>query len=161
MTKHKLKSKKSSKAVRNKRPGLGKRGWHATLRFAMAAFISLSAVGVGLAAFKHNYDIEHDLSVIGKGIPAVVQIHNPSCQLCQRLRKNAIVAMKGLDDRLLYRVADITTPRGQRLQRRHDVPHVTLLLFDGQGELRKVIEGVKGETSLHRLFLAHVEKWGS
>ena len=103
----------------------------------------------------------HLTLLIGKGVPTVVQVHDPGCQLCQRLRSNADVAMRGFDEVLLYRVADITTRPGYALQRRHDVPHVTLLLFDGDGELRNVLSGVRDSDSLRKSFQAHVDRWGA
>lgn len=130
------------------------------LRMAIAMLIVVPLIGGALAAFKSNYDVTHDLSVIGKGVPTVVQIHDPGCQLCQQLRRNASAATSEMGNRLLFRIADVTTSEGRRLQRQHQVPHVTLLLFDGTGKLRKVLNGVKGEELLKHTFTQHVERWG-
>ena len=136
------------------------RKWREFRRFTLVFALLASVVGSGLAAFKYSYDISHDLSVVGKGIPAIVQIHDTSCALCNQLRSNTDSAIKPFGDRLLYRIADISTPEGRRLQRRHDVPHVTLLLFDGEGELRNVLTGVKSDEVLQRAFEIHLERWG-
>jgi hypothetical protein len=81
--------------------------------------ISLAVVvGFGLAAFKRSYDDSPDLSVIGKGVPTVVQEHDPGCSLCNQLRSIASAAAERFGDRLLYRIADINTPEGRHLQRR-------------------------------------------
>ena len=77
-----------------------------------------------------------------------------------RRRRNASAAIDDMNDRLLFRIADIGTPEGRRLQQRHQVPHVTLLLFDGDGNLRKVLRGVKGEELLKHSFTRHLERWG-
>ena len=130
------------------------------LRMAVALLIVVPAIGVAVAAFKHNYEVTHDLSVIGKGVPTVVQIHDPSCQLCQQLRRNASAAADSMDGELLFRVADVTTPAGRQLQQRHQVPHVTLLLFDGDGELSRVLEGVKSEELLKHTFSRHIGRRG-
>ena len=130
------------------------------LRLAIALLITVPLVGGALAAFKHNYDVAHDLSVIGKGVPTVVQIHDPGCSLCQQLRRNTSAAVDDFGDRLLFRIADIGTREGRRLQQAHQVPHVTLLLFDGDGNLRKVLNGVKGEELLKHTFTRHLERWG-
>lgn len=112
-------------------------------------------------ALKYSYDISHDLSLVGKGIPAIVQIHDTSCALCNQLRSNTEdSAMKPFGDRLLYRITDISTSEGRRLQGRHEVSHVTLLLFDGEGELRNVLTGVKNDEVLQRAFETHLERWG-
>jgi len=118
----------------------------------------VASVGGGLAAFKHNYDVTHDLSVIGKGKPTVVQIHDPGCQLAQRPRKNADVAIARLDGELLYRIADIETPAGFALQRRHEMPQVTLLLFDDEGQLCNVLRGVKDDDIQTRAFEKRLER---
>ena len=95
--------------------------------------------------------------VIGKGMPAIVQIHNPGCTLCQQLRKNANAAMQGLDEQLVFRIADVTTHTGHRLQRRHQVENVTLLFFDGKGELRNVLSGVRDKSELRQAFERHIK----
>ena len=132
--------------------------WRRFGRSAIVSIILLSVTGIGIAAYKRNYDIAHDLSVIGQGQPVVVQIHDPGCQLCQRLRSNASDAIAPMKDQILFRIADITTPEGKRLQRRHKVPHVTLLLFDRNGEVRNVLTGVKDEETLHRAFEVHLKR---
>lgn len=156
MSKSKRKKRKSKQPAPSNRPTRAKPAWRERIKFALAAVITLSLFGVALAAFKHNYDIEHDLSAIGKGVPAIVQIHNPTCSLCQQLRSNANAAMKGLDDQLLFRIADVTTHTGHRLQRKHKVDNVTLLFFDGKGELRNVLSGVRDKSELRRAFERHI-----
>ena len=133
---------------------LVRRRWQGIRRTVVFSAILMSIAGVGIASLKHNYDVQHDLSVIGKGRPTVVQIHDPKCQLCLRLRRNADAAVDRIGSDILFRVADITTPKGRRLQSKHDVKNVTLLLFDGSGQLNQVLSGVKDEDLLHRTFLA-------
>ena len=148
-------SKSNDSTVKSK-----SRKWREIRRFTLVFALLAGVVGSGLAAFKYSYDASHDLSVVGKGIPAIVQIHDTSCALCNQLRRNTDSAIKPFGDRLLYRIADISTPQGRQLQRRHDVPHVTLLLFDGEGELRNVLTGVKSDEVLQRAFEIHLERWG-
>ena len=136
------------------------RRWREIRQFTLWFVLLAGVVGSGLAAFKYSYDVSHDLSVIGKGVPTVVQIHDPHCSLCNQLRRNADAAADRFGDRLLYRIADISTPQGRRLQQRHEVPHVTLLLFDGDGELRKVLRGVQDSDYLERAFEAHLQRSG-
>ena len=136
------------------------RKWREIRRFAIVFGLLATVVGTGLAAFKYSYDINHDLSQIGQGIPAVVQIHDTSCALCNQLRRNASSAADRFGDRLLYRIADIDTAQGRQLQLRHEVPHVTLLLFDGKGELQRVLTGVKSSETLYRAFEAHLKRFG-
>ena len=48
----------------------------------------VGVAGVGV----HRHDVKkralHDLSVLGNGSPAIVQIHDPGCRLCRRLMAN-------------------------------------------------------------------------
>jgi len=155
-TQRQQKPRTASKAAGTRR----KRQKRELIKVAVAVLIVVPMIGTALAVFKHNYDITHDLSVIGKGMPTVVQIHDPKCQLCLELLRNASAAVDGMDGGILFRVADITTPAGRRLQRQHDVPNVTLLLFDGKGELRRVLNGVKSEALLEHTFKRHIERGG-
>ena len=161
MSKRKKTTRTTSPAKTSAPTGKTKsRRWHEIRRFTLIFAVLAGVVGSGLAAFKYSYDISHDLSVLGKGIPAIVQIHDTSCSLCNQLRRNTDSAVKPFGDRLLYRIADISTPQGRQLQLRHEVPHVTLLLFDGKGKVRNVLTGVKSEEVLQRAFEIHLERWG-
>jgi hypothetical protein len=123
-----------------------------TLRSIGTVVLLCSAAGGGLAAYKRNYDITHDLSVIGNGTPSTVQIHDTGCQLCQRLRRNVASVKDEFDDKIQFRIADIHTVDGAALALRHNVPHVTLLLFDARGKLVKVLSGVRSPESLRSAF---------
>jgi len=100
---------------------------------------------------------EHDLTRIGTGTPAIVQIHDPSCPLCRALQKETRAALKALEPGSLdYIVADITTPEGRALATRHRVQHVTLLLMDGRGEVKNIISGTQDRDVLEDAFAAHL-----
>lgn len=106
-----------------------------------AALISASALG--LAAYKQNWDEERDLSVIGNGIPTVVQVHDPNCSKCRQLMKNTRAALRGLGELIQYKIADISTADGRRFQQKHNrVPHVTLMFFDKDGKYERMRSGV-------------------
>ncbi len=96
--------------------------------------------------------IDHDLSAVGNGTPAVVQIHDPNCGLCRRLRRNVAAIEDEFDERIQFRIADIRTAKGASLARHHKVPHVTLLLFDGDGRLANVLHGVQSANELRPAF---------
>lgn len=120
---------------------------------SVAVVLALCSAGVlGLTAYKHSYDVSHDLSVIGNGVPTVVQIHDPGCRLCQSLRRNVDSVKGEFRDRIQFRIADIHTRSGRALARRYDVPHVTLLLFDGDGKLVTVLSGVRDPDDLRPSF---------
>ena len=143
---NKSKKTKKSSAARSRRRFLKH------IRRVATSVALVTIVGVGLTAYKRHYDVTHDLSVIGNGVPTVIQVHDTGCQLCQKLRDN-VNAVKGeFSDRIQFRIADIHTAEGRALASRYDVSHVTLLLFDGQGELVKTLHGVREPESLRPSF---------
>ena len=100
--------------------------------------LPVAAVAVGGAAFGINA-LEmgkrelHDLSVIGQGKPVIVQIHDPQCPICRRLKTIVTNEIKRSDG-VYYRLADITSPEGKALQEKYRVPTITLLYFDKNGK---------------------------
>ena len=112
--------------------------------------IAVPVAGAAGAAI-HRYDEQnrglHDLSLIGDGNPTVVQVHDPSCQLCRRLMKNTRKALQNRDD-IVFRVADVTTRNGGQFQRKHNAQIVTLITFNSAGEKIDTIQGV---TSVNEL----------
>jgi hypothetical protein len=100
---------------------------------------------------------EHDLTKIGNGTPAIVQIHDPQCPVCRALQKEARRALRDFeDDDFEYLVANIRSKEGGDLANKYFVPHVTILLFDGKGVLRKVLNGSKTSDLLRDEFTAHL-----
>lgn len=114
--------------------------------------------GLGLIA---RHEAEHDLGQIGRGKPAVVQVHDPKCPTCTALQRQTRRAMRQFGEcDLLYLVADINLPEGQIFARRHNVGNVTLVLLDGQGEVVQVLAGLRQKAELEPLLSAHVEAFG-
>lgn len=104
---------------------------------------------------------EADLTKIGKGKPSVVQVHDPNCSLCQQLQRQTRKALKSFDDEAVtFLVADINTAEGGAFAARYGVPHVTLLLFDGTGEMMQVVSGPSDADTLRRIIGAHLEAYG-
>ena len=102
------------------------------------------------------YAAEHDLSRVGQGDVAIVQIHDPQCPTCTALQKQTRAALRDFDDcGIAYLVADIKTPEGAAFARRYNVPHVTLLLFDGEGQLHQQVQGLQQAARLAEVFAAH------
>ena len=119
-------------------------GWR-----AIAVLIGVLGVSIaGLAEYRQAWERSHDLTAVGNGKPTVVQIHDPGCALCRQLRANVESALDRTGSDVQYRIADISTPAGRRMQRKYQVPHVTLLLFDGGGGLVRTIQGVTSVPTL-------------
>lgn len=124
----------------------------------LSALFGISLTGV--AALKKDWEKIRDLSVIGNGIPTIVQVYDSKCKLCRALKSNTETTLrKNFKDRFQYKIADIKTGKGRRFQLEHDVPHVTLLLFDSDGQLRMNLNGVKEVPDLNRQFDDFLKTW--
>lgn len=100
---------------------------------------------------------EHDLSVIGQGVPVILQIHDPQCSLCAALQKQTRSALRAFDDHdVLFRVANVRTTEGAARQQAEGLPHVTLVLYDGEGHRVHVVEGVTQADVLVETFKRHL-----
>ncbi len=167
--------KKRSKAPKPKSPkaaaaklspaedksGTSRRDTLRLLRNGALVAVGLGAVGFGVTSVQATM-AEHDLTRIGKGIPAIVQIHDPQCSLCLALQKQTRKALRKFDTgELTYLVANINTPEGAALAARYGVPHVTLLLFDGAGEMHQVVRGPSTRDILETTFSDHLKAVGS
>jgi thioredoxin-like negative regulator of GroEL len=96
---------------------------------------------------------EFDLTRLGQGVPTVVQVHDPQCPICTALQKQTRKALRGFEnDELVYLVADIKTQNGQVFAGRFGVPHVTLLLFDGDGQLVNTLQGMRQSDEISAAF---------
>jgi len=117
-----------------------------------AGFGVLAIVGaVGI----HQYDVRaktlHDLSIIGEGQPVVLQVHDPSCQLCRQLKSSTETALESLPH-IQYRIADLTTKKGREIGQQYSVGKVTLLLFDKRGDHVHTVQGVTPADQLTATF---------
>ena len=122
---------------------------------AVASAVVLGGGFWGISSFR-TYAAEHDLTRVGNGDLAIVQIHDPQCPTCTALQKQTRRALRDFDDcGMTYLVADIKTPEGAAFARRYNAPHVTLLLFDGAGELQRRVQGLQQAAALAEVFAAH------
>ena len=92
---------------------------------------------------------EQDLTRLGDGRPAVVQVHDPQCSLCAQLQRETRKAMKCFEEEdLLFLVANIRTDQGAQFASAHGLPHVTLVLMDDGGRIQQVLQGVRHRDEL-------------
>lgn len=102
---------------------------------------------------------EQDLSIIGTGVPTIVQVHDPTCPICLDLQRQTRAALKMMpDDQIAYRVASIKSDVGNAFATLHGSSHATLLLFDGSGAITERIQGAQDSETLHRAFTAHATR---
>lgn len=123
-------------------------------RFLLKSAAAIAAAGFGgsaVMAYDKNRRELHDLSSIGNGSPVVVQIHDPNCPTCRRLKSRSLSALDNLND-VQFRLADIFTPEGKAIQNKYGVQTITLLLFDGEGKHLQTVVGLQTLDRLKAIF---------
>jgi hypothetical protein len=125
---------------------------------ALALLIALVGGGV-LYALNQRANEVYDLSRIGRGTPAVVQVHDITCPVCTELRGNVErIQDEFADNDLLIRVADVDDEAGVAFAARYtDARRATLLFLDGDGELVQEYQGALSTGELRELFSLHAE----
>lgn len=124
-------------------------------RLFLTSAIGVAGLGVGavaLSSYDKQQKLLHDLTVIGEGAPVVVQVHDPSCPTCRKLKSRV---SKVLEDfpHLQYRLADLTKKDGRALASKYRAQKVTLLMFDGKGRHVNTQVGLLEPDQLKSLFL--------
>lgn len=131
----------------------------AMMRMGAYGVGGLAALGGG-AAFAVDFSRkleEMDLSVIGQGTPAVVQIHDPQCSLCAELQRQTRAALRGVDENaLMYKIANIRNAEGRAFQAGHGLAHVSLVFLDANGQRVHVIEGVTPADEIRAALVRHL-----
>ncbi len=134
------------------------------LRLARNGAIAAAVVGGGgffTIRSVRAMQAEHDLTRVGQGNPVVVQVHDPQCSTCTALQRETRKAMKQFGEcDLIYLVADISQQDGARFANQYGVPHVTLLLFDGEGGLRQTLQGMRYRDELRQVLTRHQQRYG-
>lgn len=129
-------------------------------RLLMAlSIVALTAVaaGAGITLFNRRAEAVRDISAVGQGVPAVVQVHDNTCPICTELR-STVARIEGefADDNLLIRVADIHTDEGLAFAARYtSARRATLLFIDGRGNLVAEQSGAQAADVLRRNFELH------
>ncbi|MGB5865399.1 MAG: hypothetical protein WBG95_14000 [Sulfitobacter sp.] len=135
------------------RSAVTRRGMMVRAGSVLAGIAVLGAGGVWAVNSFTQSQQERDLSRIGKGAPVVVQIHDPQCAICNGLQREARKALARLDaDAPIYLVADLTQTEGAIFAQQHAVQHVTLLLFDGDGNRVQTLTGSRTRDELEPIF---------
>lgn len=114
--------------------------------------LGLGVVGGGAAWAVTSYTKsveERDLSQIGQGTPTIVQIHDPQCPICNALQRETRKALGNMDgEQPVYLVADLTQTSGAVFAQVQSVQHVTLLLFDAEGNRVQTLTGSRTRDEL-------------
>lgn len=95
----------------------------------------------------------YDLSVIGKGVPVVVQVYDSDCSTCVALRANIVqIENEFGSDALQIKVADLKTQPGRIFAATYGVSYTTLVFFDPEGTVLEVQSGVQSAEILRQTF---------
>lgn len=164
--KHKTKSTKNSPVTPTevKEPPKRKLTRRDFLGNSVMYSVGIAAVGGAGLYFANTMTAsarESELSDIGNGVPTVVQIHDPSCPTCNALLCEVREATCEFEDnKLQFRVANLTTEEGYALAKEYGVGKITLLLFDGDGKMQLTLRGMNDAENLGPAFQRHVKRYG-
>ena len=151
------KNRKRARTPRLKATPVTRRGALKWLRNGAIATPFVLGAGVFSVRSVQATICEADLTKIGKGIPSVVQVHDPSCALCTALQKQTRRALRPYDAaQVRYLVANINTQDGGALAGRYGVPHVTLLFFDAAGTHVDTLRGPTDASTIRAKMAKHL-----
>lgn len=155
MARKTTKRKKSAEPQQKPKAASSRRS---VLLYGGAAVLVAGGAGTAFAVDFMSKLEEQDLSAIGNGTPAVVQIHDPACPDCALLQRAARKALRSFDGAALnYRVAYLNTEEGSRFSGAQGLSRVTLALFDGAGERVHTIQGVRDAAFLRESIALHLD----
>ena len=158
----KANKRKQAQAAKVDKSAVSRRKMLGLLRNGAIGAVVLAGGGYAGTRMYRTYAAEHDLTRIGQGKPAVVQVHDPQCPTCTALQRETRKAMKQFGEcDLLYLVADIRQQDGAAFAARHSVPHVTLVLLDGAGRVTEVLSGMRYRDELEAVLAGHFERYGA
>lgn len=155
--KRKSSAKKVAQPSKPLTKSVDRRGALGRLQFAGLGLALLAGGGWWFFSEVNASIDEMDLSRIGNGIPAVVQVHDPQCPQCTALQKEARVAVSTFDtDELQYLVANLRQDEGAAFANAHGAQKVTLILFDAAGKRRSILRGPHTAERLKEVFRRHI-----
>lgn len=128
-----------------------------TALWVSAAVVVILITGVAFSVGNQKQQALYDLSEIGQGVPAVVQVWDITCPICNDLKAN-VGRIRGdfEDNALLIRVADVATEEGVAFASRYTVQRrQTLLYIDESGQLVDEQIGLQEVDDLRQAFERH------
>ncbi len=146
-------NKKKSNPAPAPEPKVSRRAALSSFKYAALGVVAVGGIGAYAVTSVMADVAEQDLSVIGQGLPTVVQIHDPACPDCLSLQRSARAALEDLDEAdIAFRIASLTSTEGQRFAREHGVGRVTLMLFSADGQISDVLTGRRPAEDLLQRF---------
>lgn len=134
-----------------------RRSFMAMAPYIVGGVVVVGGIGIWGAKSVQASLAEQDTNIVGQGIPTIVQVHDATCSICVNLQRETRAALSTLDeDTINYRVANIASEAGLAFATQHGSSHATLLLFDGDGNLTRRMQGENFRNSLRAAFMAHI-----
>ncbi len=134
-----------------------------TLRLMRNLAIGVPVIGVAgylTVGYVEASICEFDLTKIGDGLPSVVQVHDPQCDLCLTLQRQTRRALRSYDDETFhFLVANVATLEGRLFAQNQGVANVTLVLLDGGGQQVGVVRGPLSDAELRNALAAHLDAY--
>lgn len=124
------------------------------IRAGIALAVLAPLAWFGVTAYERRAAVRLDLSVIGNGHPTVVLVHDFSWAESRQLRENLAAVEGEFSPGVQFRIADLATPDGAILARRHNAARATLLLFGADGTLRETLVGVQDPAAIRSAIAA-------
>ena len=117
--------------------------------FAVPAYAAISA-------YSRNLEMQRDLSVIGQGIPTLIQVHDESCPDCRKLL-SSVNAVLDEFPKIQFKIADLKSTKGIKFATHHQASKVTLMYFDSRGKKIDVVSGLQTKDEV-RSFIKRVNR---
>jgi len=151
------KNKRKAAQAAKQKPQQSRRSFLAMAPYVAAGAVAVAGLGYwGVTAVRADL-AEQDTSIVGQGTPTVVQVHNTTCAPCIALQRETRAALSDMEAGAIhYRVANIGTEDGLAFATQHGASYTTLLLFDGDGNLTRRIQGETPRNMLRVAFLTHI-----
>ena len=116
----------------------------------LAIVVIFVAVGIALLNLPRGYST--DLTVIGKGKPAAVQIFDPNSVSSLDLMQAFNSARGEYEGRIEFLLADLNSDSGKQFAQTHGVGSNTLVLFAADGTKLSTVSGPQDADTLKKLF---------
>ena len=157
MSKAKARARKQKKATGARQTrqtaSMSRRNLLTYAAYGSGAVFAAGAAGAWVVKGVRATAAEQNLARLGQGVPAIVQVHDPTCPNCTALQRQVRRTLDCLgDDAPLYLVASINTEMGSAFAFQHALPHVTLAFVNAEGGLVTSLTGVRQLEELKPIF---------
>ena len=151
-------SNKSRKTKKKSRPG-GRQSQakdkpfikrRTAIRLGIGGLLAVPAI-VAVSAYIDKQNTLYDLSSLGQGRPALVQVHHSKCPKCRKLL-SSVESVIDEFPQIDFRIASINSVEGKVFANKHNVPHISLVMLDGEGNWLNAVTGIQQPESV-RLFI--------